>query len=73
MRTSVPAKVSEEMLLVDLLHNADRLAEDREEVLPRALKRARAMDRGRLARAVRDFGSARAQRLLAPVLEDQAA
>ena len=39
----------------------------------KALKRAKAMDRGRLARAVRDFGSARAQRLLAPVLEDQAA
>ncbi len=73
MRTAVPAKVSEEMLLVDLVHNADRLAEDRDEILPKALKRAQAMDRGRLARAVRDFGSARAQRLLAPVLEDHAA
>jgi hypothetical protein len=31
------------------------------------------MDRDRLARAVRDFGSVRAQRLLAPVLEDHAA
>jgi hypothetical protein len=73
MRMTVPAKVSEEMLLVDLVHNADRLAEDRDEVLPKALKRAKAMDRGRLARAVRNFGSARAERLLAPVLEDQAA
>lgn len=73
MRTAVPAKVSEEMLLVDIVHNADRLAEDRDEILPKALKRAQAMDRGRLARAVRDFGSARAQRFLAPVLEDHAA
>lgn len=73
MRAAVPAKVSEEMLLVDLVHNAGRLAEDRDEILPKALKRAQAMDRGRLARAVRDFGSARAQRLLAPVLEDHAA
>jgi hypothetical protein len=73
MRAAVPAKVSEEMLLVDLVHNADRLAEDRDEILPKALKRAQAMDRGRLARAIRDFGSARAQRLLAPVLEEHAA
>lgn len=73
MRTSVPAKVSEELLLVDLVHNAGRLAEDREKVLHSALKRARSMDRGRLARAVREFGSARAQRLLAPALAEQAA
>ncbi|HEX7857797.1 MAG TPA: hypothetical protein VF503_29310 [Sphingobium sp.] len=70
MRTTVPAELSEEVLLVDLLHNLDRLPEDRSEVLPRALERARTMDRKRLARAVRDFGSARAERLLTPVLED---
>lgn len=69
MRATVPAQLSEEVLLVDLLHNLDRLPEDRSEVLPRALDRARAMDRKRLARAVRDFGSARAERLLTPVLE----
>ena len=70
MRTMVPAKLSEEVLLVDLLHNLDQLPEDRSEVLPRALDRARTMDRKRLARAVRDFGSARAERLLTPVLDN---
>jgi hypothetical protein len=69
LRPTVPSQLSQEILLVDLLHNLDRLAEDKSEVLPRALDRARTMDRKRLARAVRDFGSARAERLLTPVLE----
>jgi hypothetical protein len=69
LRPTVPAQLNEEVLLVDLLHNLDRLPEDKSEVLPRALERARTMDRKRLARAVRDFGSARAERLLKPVLE----
>jgi hypothetical protein len=59
-----------ESLLVDLLHNLDRLAEDKREVLPRVLERARRMDSRRLSRAVREFGSARAERLLEPVLEN---
>lgn len=69
MRSSVPRLLSKEVLLVDLLHNLDRLPEDKSAVLPRALAKAREMDRGRLARAVKEFGSARAERLLAPVFE----
>ena len=69
MRPTVPKRLSKEVLLVDLLHNLDRLPEDKSAVLPRALERAKEMDRSRLARAVQDFGSARAERLLAPVLE----
>ncbi len=69
-RPAFPAKLSEEVLLVDLLHNLDRLAEDKAAVLPRALARARDMDRSRLAKAVREYDSARVRRLLKPVLED---
>lgn len=69
MRSCVPKRLSKEVLLVDLLHNLDRLPEDKSAVLPRALAKARGMDRGRLARAVKEFGSARAERLLAPVFE----
>jgi hypothetical protein len=68
LRPSVPPRLTEEVLMVDLLHNLDRLAEDKAAVLPRALARARTMDRNKLARAVRDYGSARATRLLEPVL-----
>lgn len=70
MRAFVPSRLTEEFLLVDLLHNLDRLPEDRTAVLPKALKRAHSMDRVKLARAVKDFGSSRAARLLEPVLAD---
>lgn len=68
-RPSVPRKLTEEVLLVDLLHNLDRLPEDKEAVLPRVLRRAREMDLARLSRALKDFSSARAERLLAPLLQ----
>lgn len=68
-KPSVPARLTEEVLLVDLLQNLDRLAEDKAEVLPRALRRARDMDPGRLAKAARDFGSVRAGRLVCQALE----
>jgi hypothetical protein len=71
LRPSVPAKLTKEVLLVDLLHNLGRLPEDEAKVLPRALERARTMDRARLNKAVHDFGSARVRRLLEPVLEEQ--
>ena len=68
LRTSVPPRLTEEVLMVDLLHNLGRLAEDRLAVLPRALARAAGMDRGKLAKALRDYGSARAGRLLEAVI-----
>lgn len=68
LRPSVPSRLTEEVLMVDLLHNLDRLAEDKAAVLPRALARARKMDRNKLAKALHDYGSARAERLLEPVL-----
>ena len=69
-RMSFPKTVSEEFLLVDLLHNLDRLAEDTEAVRERALARAEEMDTKRLSKAVHDYDSARVRRLLAPMLED---
>lgn len=67
MRPLVPKRLSKEALLVDLLHNLDQLPEDKSAVLSRPLKRAKEMDPARLTKAVQDFGSARAERLLAPV------
>lgn len=68
LRPSVPKSLSKEVLLVDLLHNLDRLPEDKAKVLPLALLKAGEMDRSRLSKALKEFGSARAERLLAPVL-----
>jgi len=50
MRGYVPSKLSEEFLLVDLLHHLDRLPENKAAVLPKALRRAERVDRTRLAR-----------------------
>lgn len=69
MRPAMPRRLSKEILLVDLLHNIDKLPEDKTAILPRALARAGEMDRKRLTRAVKAYGSARAERLLAPVLQ----
>lgn len=68
MRPDFPARVTEEFLLVEFLHNLGRLPEDESQLLPRALARAREMDRSRLSRALNDFGSSRVSRLLEPVL-----
>lgn len=68
-KPSVPAKLTQEVLLVDLLQNLDRLAENKSEVLPRALRRARDMNPSRLTKAARDFGSVRAERLVSQALE----
>ena len=68
-KPSVPAKLTQEVLLVDLLQNLDRLAENKAEVLPRALRRAREMNPSHLAKAARDFGSVRAERLVCQALE----
>jgi len=67
-RPSFPRQLSEEFLLVDLLHNVDRLAEDRDAVRGRALARAGELDRRRLQKAVEDYDSARVRKLLAPIL-----
>ena len=66
-RSSVPTDLNAEVLLVGLLLSMHRLAEDRTELSPRVLDRARAMDPDRLAQAASDFGSAKASRLLGQV------
>jgi predicted ABC-type ATPase len=65
---SVPSRLNAEVLLVALLLSTHRLAEDRTDLVPRVLERARALNPDRLAQAARDFGSARASRFLRRVL-----
>jgi hypothetical protein len=68
-RASFPKEVSAEFLLVDLLHNVERLPEESNVLRERALTRAKGFDKDRLAKAVHDYDSARVRRLLRPVLE----
>ena len=63
-----PKALSEEFLLVDLVNNVDRLAEDREELLGRVKTRAAEMDQRALAKAVSNYGSGRAKRFFSVAL-----
>lgn len=66
-----PNEASAEFLLVDLLNNLKRLAEDQGEVTHRARARATEMDQAALKTAVEKFGGVRAKRELRPVLNHE--
>jgi hypothetical protein len=68
-----PNALTREFLLVDLVGNVNRLAEDRDQVLTRVRDQVAAMNRPRLARTVHDYGSARARKFFANVLGEKAA
>jgi hypothetical protein len=62
MKSSFPRTLSSEFLLVDLVNNLDRLAENKEEVLARVRERVGLYDVPRLQRAARDYGSVRTKK-----------
>ena len=72
MKPSFPKALSKEFLLVDLVNNLDRLAEDRKAVLDRVKAQAMAYDRLRLERAARDYGSVRTKKFFTQALGDDA-
>jgi hypothetical protein len=63
-----PTEVTPEFLLVDVVNNIGRLAEDWTMVLEKVRKRAEKMDQDALAEAVREYGSERAKKFFASVL-----
>ena len=65
MKPRFPASLSEEFLLVDLLNNLSRVAEDRDRLLGRLRAKAATMDRPKLTRAAREFGGVRARKFVA--------
>jgi len=68
-----PKTLSREFLLVDLVSNVNRLAEDREQVLSRVRDQVATMDRPRLARTAHEYGSARARKFFARTLGESVA
>jgi len=56
-RLNVPKTVTQEFLLVDLVNELDRLAEDQQTVLAKAKEKAKQMDQRRLSKAVSLYGS----------------
>ena len=63
-----PKTATLEFLLVDLVNNLDKLAEDRKEILDKVLSRTKSMDAKKLTSAVRMYGDSKTQKLLMPFL-----
>ncbi|MEQ1587542.1 MAG: DUF6088 family protein [Cyclobacteriaceae bacterium] len=63
-----PKTITPEFLLVDLVNNLDNLAEDRKDLLGKALSRAERMDPRKLAYAVRMYSDSKTKKLLTPLV-----
>lgn len=68
MKPHFPSKLSPEFLLVDLVNNMERLAEDKEQILDNVRKKAFSMDRKALSSAVQHYGGAHAKKFFAEIL-----
>jgi hypothetical protein len=56
-----PEKITQEFLLVDLVNNLDRLAEDKSELLNNVMAKAKTMNEGLLRRNVQTYGNLKAK------------
>lgn len=72
MKPHFPSKVTKEFLLVDLVNNLETLAEDPTEVLKNVAVKVRTMDTKKLKRYAAQYGTAKAKKLLTPLLESSA-
>ncbi|HVU94818.1 MAG TPA: hypothetical protein VHE34_06315 [Puia sp.] len=67
-KPNVPNKLTSEFLLVDLVNNLKRLAEDQSVVLERVKEKARTMDQERLRKMADRFGKVRTRKLFNSLL-----
>ncbi len=72
LKPHFPSKVTKEFLLVDLVNNLETLAEDPTEVLKNVALKVRTMDTKKLKRYVSQYGTAKAKKLMTPLLESPA-
>jgi hypothetical protein len=63
-----PEKLSAEFLMVDLVNNIDKVAEDKDRVLKNVLAKAVRMDVKKLKQSVSHYGNTKAKRFFNPVL-----
>jgi hypothetical protein len=65
-----PKTLSKEFLIVDLVNNLDRLAEDTEKLLGRVRQKALEINTGALPRMARDYGSVKTKKLFNELLAE---
>lgn len=70
MKPEFPATATREFLLVDLVNNLKRLAEDETQVLERAKVVARELDPNALRQAAEDYGGVRAKKFFKDVFAE---
>ncbi|PCJ22347.1 MAG: hypothetical protein COA94_09240 [Rickettsiales bacterium] len=68
MKPHFPKTVTQEFLLVDLVNNLDRLAENTDKLLKRVANKALELDSNKLLRMARDYGSVKARKFFKEVL-----
>jgi len=69
MKPHFPAKATQEFLLVDLVDNLDKLAEDKQAILNNVLNKVQHMDQVKLKRSVNSYGNIKAKKFFKPVLQ----
>ena len=67
-RHRFPTKLTQEFLLVDLVNNLGKLAEDQNEVLKNVFSKAQTMDAKKLKSTVKSYGNSKAKTLFAPLV-----
>jgi len=70
MKPRFPKKVTKEFLLVDLVNNLDKLAEDREVLIQRVFSKLPQVNLKRLRSAVKRFGKVSTQKLFNKALDN---
>lgn len=68
MRHHFPNKLTTEFLVVDLVNNLDKLAEDKDEVLKKLSSKVQQLDLRKLRTSLEDYGNNRAKRILFPMI-----
>lgn len=71
VRLRFPDKVTQEFLLVDLVNNLDRLAEDSQQLLNRVSAKARKMDKDALFHAAREYGTMKTRKFFDHLLSKE--
>ena len=66
-----PLQVSQEFLLVDLVNHIDQIAEDPQMVLQNAFNKARTMNKVKMKKAVKEYGTEKTKRLLLSELDSK--
>jgi hypothetical protein len=69
MKPRFPKKVTKEFLMVDLVNNLDSLAEEPDMVLSKLKDKLKSVDNTKLRKNLDAYGSAKAKRIMFPMLE----